>query len=470
MKLLNFKKAKFGIAVASLVLLLSGCASTKTFKSQFEGMEEKLANEEYGVLVNQIESKKDEFYKAKDRVVYYLDVGMLQHYQGNYELSNEYLTKAENAIEELFTKSISKAATSLLLNDNALDYSGEPYEDIYLNVFKALNYLELNEFDSAFVEIRRINIKLNELQDKYQKKAEQFNSSKDNKSEFKAADNKFHNSALGRYLSMLLYRTEGKMDDARIDKDKIHEAFKLQSHIYDFKEPKFDSYLKFSEKAKLNVLGLVGKAPDKKAKTLYIHTEENLIIIGASEENPRGNQQLEELDAIYWPNVEKGYHFKFQLPYMEKRNSVIKSIRVSVNDEVVGKLQLLEDMENVAEETYEVKVPMIYLKTITRTITKGLLAERGKAKMEESIENPLLGFAARLATDIAVDATENADLRVSRFFPGKAMVGEFEIEPGTHNIKIEYLNGSGSVIHTKDFPNQEITLDGLNLIEAYYLK
>ncbi len=78
-------------------------------------------------------------------MLYYLDLGMLHHYAGNYAKSNEFLQKAEYAIEELFTASVSKIATSLLLNDNALDYSGEDYEDIYLNIFKALNFIALGK-------------------------------------------------------------------------------------------------------------------------------------------------------------------------------------------------------------------------------------------------------------------------------------------------------------------------------------
>ncbi len=470
MKLLKSKIFRSGAATFLMLLLLSGCANTKTFKSQFEGMEQKLAKEEYGVLLNQIESKKDDFYKAKDRVVYYLDTGMLQHYRGNYELSNESLSKAEDAMEELFTKSVSKAATSLLINDNVLDYAGEPYEDIYVNVFKALNYLGLNDFESASVEIRRINVKLAQLQDKYQKKAEKLNSSSDKKADFKAADNKFHNSALGRYLGMLMYRAENQQDDARIDKEKIHEAFKLQSSIYNFKEPDLDSYLDFTGKAKLNIIGFTGKSPDKKAETFYIHSEKNLLVIAETGENPRGNQQLKELDALYWPGIEKGYHFKFQTPFMEKRHSDVKSVRVLIDGKKAGNLQLIEDIANVAEKTYELKVPIIYLKTITRTVAKGLLSEKGKSEMEKKLNNPLLGFAARMATDIAVDATENADLRISRFFPAKALVGEFEVEPGKHDVSIEYLNGSGVVIHTRNYPDKYIGTEGLNLIEAYYLK
>jgi len=161
-------------------------------------------------------------------------MGMLYHYCGDYEQSNEFLTEAEHAIEDLYTKSVGKATASLLLNDNALDYFGEDYEDIYLNIFKALNYLHMNKQEDAFVEIRRVNNKLNVLEDKYEEIAKQYNESKDKKKEFKIGDNKFHNSALARYLSMLIYQADGKYDDAMIDLAEIKEAFELQPIVYDF--------------------------------------------------------------------------------------------------------------------------------------------------------------------------------------------------------------------------------------------
>ncbi|HDR04815.1 MAG TPA: hypothetical protein ENN84_06165, partial [Candidatus Marinimicrobia bacterium] len=122
---------------ALILIIMTACASTQTSTEQFANTDDMLLRGDYQAVISQLEAAKEKEYKAKDRVLYYLDLGMLHHYAGNFEKSNEFLQKAEYAIEELFTASISKIATSLLLNDNALDYSGEDYEDIYLNIFKA---------------------------------------------------------------------------------------------------------------------------------------------------------------------------------------------------------------------------------------------------------------------------------------------------------------------------------------------
>ena len=114
-------------------------------------------------------------YKEKDRVLYYLDNGSVLHYADEYVESNILLEDADQSMEELFTKSISNIATSYLLNDNALDYYGEVYENLYVNIFKALNYLKLNKFNDAYVEIKRVNDKLNELNIKYGEMVDELN-------------------------------------------------------------------------------------------------------------------------------------------------------------------------------------------------------------------------------------------------------------------------------------------------------
>ncbi len=451
------------------ILFILSCASTKSSKEQFSGIDEKLITRDYQGALKQIEAAKEKFYKEKEKALYYVDVGMLHHYNGNFEQSNTLLSKAETAFDELYTKSLGRGATSMLLNDNVLEYSGEDYEDVYLNVFKALNYVELNKFDDAFVEIRKINEKLSLLEQKHKNMAKQYNKSKDKKKKFEIGKNKFHNSALGRYLSMLLYRAEGKMDDARIDKKKIDEAWQLQSHIYNFSKPPLNNYLNRTNKAKINVISFSGRAPDKKANTLYIHTEKNLVIIGTTKENTRGKQNLKTLDVINWSGMKQGYHFKFQLPFMKKRGSNIGRIEVIIDGNTASDLQQIEDIEKVALETFKIKEPIIYLKTITRTVIKGLIAAKGKEEMGKKISNPLLGFAARLATDAIVGATENADLRIARFFPAKTSITEIEVTPGVHNIKVKYYSKNGSVLFVDDLGDKNISRSGLNLFESFYL-
>ena len=192
---------KYSLLPLTLVLAtLSSCASMRTQQRQYVESVPLAREGGYSQAARIIEKAKGKDYQEKDRVLYYLDLGMLYHWAGLYEESNRMLDEAEMAIEELFTKSISRALSSGLLNDNALDYSGEDYEDIYLNVFKGLNYLALGNQSAALVEFRRVDIKLTILEDKYKKLIEDYNSSPDAEGELVYQESRFHNDVLSRYL------------------------------------------------------------------------------------------------------------------------------------------------------------------------------------------------------------------------------------------------------------------------------
>ncbi|MEA2069157.1 MAG: hypothetical protein U9P12_08155, partial [Verrucomicrobiota bacterium] len=369
-----------------------------------------------------------------------------------------------------FTKSLTRSASSLILNDNALAYAGEDYEDIYLNVFKSLNYLALGKTDEAFVEVRRINNKLVQLESKHEKMSRKLNEAEEAHEEFKPGKSHFQESAIGRYLGMLLYRNDSKWDDVRIDLEKISKGWKLQPGIHTFDKPDFSRSTArvYPPQARLNVISFSGMAPEKKASTFYIHTEENVIILGSTSEDYLGKQNLSGLNVIPWHSVNAGYHFKIQLPKMQKRPSKVDRIEVVATGAFPENLQRLESLENVALETFSIKQPIIYLKTITRSVVKGLAAEQAKQKMTENMDGGM-AFFTRLAADLMVDQTENADLRISRFFPAEAAVREIHLNEGVYDININYYSTSGTLLHTDERTGVSIEADKLNVLESAYL-
>ena len=455
---------------AALLLLLPGCASFRTDKSQYAGVDQMLARADYPAAISKIEVAKQTAYTHKDRVVYFLDIGMLYHWNGDYEKSNRMLEQAERSIEENFTKSVTRSASSMIMNDNALAYAGEDYEDIYLNAFKALNYLALGRNDEAFVEVRRINNKLVQLGSKYDKTAQKMNQAEEAHETFVPGKSNFQESALGRYLSMLLYRTDYKWDDVRIDIEKIDRGWKLQPEIYTFSRPDLSRCTKriTPPKARLNIIAFTGLAPDKKASTFYIHTEENVIVLASSSESYLGKQNLSGLSIIPWYGINEGYHFKLQLPYMEPRPSSVASVEIEVSGLSTEYLQRLESLENVAIETFSIQKPLIFLKTITRAVVKGLAAEKAKQDMTKNMDGGM-AFFTRIAADLLVDSTENADLRISRFFPAEAAVREIHLNEGIYDIRIKYYGSHGKLLYIDERLDVTIEANRLNMIESAYL-
>jgi len=93
-----------------------------------------------------------------DRVIFRLEQGACQRAADELPDSN----KAFDRAEELITKydeqpdiSISREALAALTNLTTLDYKGYCYDRIMMNVYKALNYMELGDLERARVELRR---------------------------------------------------------------------------------------------------------------------------------------------------------------------------------------------------------------------------------------------------------------------------------------------------------------------------
>lgn len=463
--LMNLRAAFLYLVVIPLSVLVISCASWKSQKEQFVEVDKKVAMQDFESAALTLEAGKDFYYAKKDRVLYFLDLGLLYHYSRNVQKSNDVLTRAEESIDELYTSSISKGAASLLLNDNVMDYDGEDYEDVYLNVFKALNYLHQHQFDPAFVEVRRINNKLTHLKDKYNKIAEEYNKSDDAKKKFTVATNQFNNSALGRYLSMLMYRAEGKYDDARIDLQEIDNAWQSQAQLYNFPKPDFGKSLEKTSKAKINVVSFVGKAPQLFARTFTIHTFKDVVAIYTSD-----GKKEEKIDAIVWPEMTSGYHFKFSLPYMEKQGTKVARVAVELNGSNVAELQTIESLENAAEDTYKLKEGITYLKTIIRTVTKGILNEKANKELDKKTGGGIFGELTRLASSALVDASENADLRLARYFPAKALVGEVDVDPGTYTVTLKYYTPNGQLLFADERGEITVTMNGLHLVQSAFLQ
>ncbi|HBY17911.1 MAG: hypothetical protein XE04_0051 [Marinimicrobia bacterium 46_43] len=459
-----------------LIIFLPSCTSIMTNTAIYKGMDEAIANNRFSVPIAQLEKVKDKAFSDKDRVLYYLNMGMLHHYNGNYSESNAMLTQAERGIEELFTASVSKIATSFLLNDNAVDYAGEDYEDIYLNVFKALNYAHLGETDASFVELNRLHHKLQQLETKYvdmsakyqqammmQIKEEVGDETEGKVPEFKPGTLRYHNSALGNALGVILYRYENDYDDARIDKQNMLQAFSSQPHIYPFDPPDISIRPESRDKIPVTLLSFHGLGPIKDAANFRITTFDDYVVI-SSDYSP-----VPFSETIPWPS-KKGYHFKFSLPYLKERSSLIHSVKVRIDNNQTLTLTPLEDMNKVAVTTFELKAPLIYLKSVARSLIKGFAAEKGKEKMNDEIENPYLSLLAGFATDVTLDVSENADLRLSRFFPGFTTIADFELSPGEHRLEVLYLDQYGNIIRINDLGTVRVNPRGLNLYESFCLQ
>ena len=438
------KKGTSILLAAGLSILLVSCASV----AHYEAIDDSVSRGDFKDGLAKLQAVKETAYQPKDKVLYYLDEGMLAHYAGDWSTASKSLGEAERGIEEAVTKSVSKGVASYLVNDNTLEYPGEDYEDIYLNIFNAFNYYKGGSVEDALVEIRRIDNKIKFLSTKYGTEISGAQKAvMDKSSEIpydpETATSKFSNSALAQYIGMLFYRAEGKYDDARINRDQIKLSFANQPNLYGFGLPKtLDGELDVPKgKARLNVISFSGLSPVK---------TENVMRIGMS--------------GDHW--------MKIAVPVMQQRPTLVARTVVAIDNGPSFDLDLIEDMGAVANETFKQKAALIYLKTVLRSLVKTSSSMVMDEQSEKSSDanTALLLSVLSVGTQIYAEASEQADLRLSRYFPSKALVGGITLEPGVYSYSVKYLDAAGSLIKEARFENVEIGADKLNLTEAICIK
>jgi len=264
-----------------------------------------------------------------------------------------------------------------------------------------------------------------------------------------------------------MYAAEGKIDDAIIDYNLLKRAFVEQPYIYNFDMPDIKYLPENKDNTIISFVGLAGLSPVKEALNLRLRTDKDLNLVQIMYDDPEMEEA--EYGHLALP-VSEDYYFKFSIPQIVSRPSFINKINVYANSDFLGELQLLEDIGAVANETFEAKKSLIYLRTVARAIFKGLAAHKAKQKEDKNKKEGVFGnWLKKALIDVATDISENADLRCSRLLPGKIYVGDFELSPGTYDIRVEFINEYGNVTSVKEIKDYKVLKTGLNLIEAFSL-
>lgn len=154
--------SKKTIYILAISIVLTSCASFYQLNYEFNKSFEEGNIEQASSILKQ--NKKAA--KSKTRFLYYANQGVVEHLLGNYQESNNWLEQAYLFGEDYHRNYLNFAA-SYFLNPNLIVYPGEDHEHLMLLYYKALNFLKMEDYESALVECRRLNQRLFELGDKY---------------------------------------------------------------------------------------------------------------------------------------------------------------------------------------------------------------------------------------------------------------------------------------------------------------
>lgn len=438
--------------IALTAVLLCGCETALDRHRRELG--ELHAQGRYDAAAQAIEKANQErLYGEADELLYHLDSGSAGLATGDRERALKAFTAAEAFMDERRSESAGDVLGSLLINESVATYRGEPYEDIYANVFKMLAQLELGRVQGgATVEARRAAVKANLLRDEYLKLEPAVRGqSKSGEpprgviSEIASVDagGEFVESPLGAFLSAVAFMHAGDRNDQLVAGRRLRQAIESQRGIIGPADP-----------ARFEGLGERDPKPG------------DVLFVAFSGRGPR------KVPFRLPPLIIAGAPIYLELPVMKWRESVVSRVRVVVDGEATD-LDFVESMARVANENHRRQLPLIYTRTFVRTAAKAAAVYFGSKAAERSGGTGaqigvLLGGLALMVL------TEHADLRCWELLPGQAHARVATLSPGEHSVRVEWLSAGGGVVHAtpptkltiEPSPNREPTLR--TIVEYYW--
>jgi uncharacterized protein len=403
-----------------VVVLLTGCAGS--YHDTMYSVHQAVQAGDYA-RADALLSKEKDFAEGQDRLLYFLDKGLIAHLNGAYRESNWFFEQAIQRIEELDYISITGTAVQWIISDLGQPYGGEDFERVLVHYYLTLNYLMLGELEDALVECRRLNTVLTLLNDRYEHK------------------NLYKTDAFILYLSGLIYEALGEVNDAFIDYRNAYTTYTNDYWPnYGISAPpqllerlvRTASVLGFSDVVDAYA-GQIDPSwttqPDSRDAARLVVIWENGFVPYKEQHIYREYLQLDDKDN------NDGCYVKFAFPEFVTRSPAYNRATVTVGEKTAS-FDRVEDVAQIAIKNLEDR----RVRMVAQSLARNALKCAAETQIKE--KNEALGWVFAALTEI----TEQADTRSWLLLPDHIQMMEVLVPPGERNVDISFLNSWGQVI------------------------
>ncbi|MBI3217960.1 MAG: hypothetical protein HYZ44_00460 [Bacteroidetes bacterium] len=420
-----------GVILCFLVLV-SSCATYYQANYQFNRNFE--SGDLQGALATLKTHSRD---TGRDRFLNFVNKGLVLSMLGQYEESNNYFEQAFLFWEDFKVDYFSEGA-SYLVNPTITVYRGEDHEHLMLLYYKALNYLKMQKTEEALVECRRLNIRLQQLSDRY------------------SSDNYYKRDAFVQNLMGIIYDADKDYNNAFIAYKNSLESYQNEyQKMFQFSAPrqlKLDilrtawlsgmqsEYDKYKEEfampdyqytpqegGELIFFWHSGLAPYKAewGINFVIDHGSDYFIFRNSELNltfqfPKSGYSKDEADALTRLEF---FHVAF--PRYVERSLYFDEGNVVVNNQTYP-LELTEDVNKIAFKVLEERMGFELSKALIRLAIKK--ASEYTAKKEDKRWGAILGIVNTL--------TEKADTRNWQTLPHSIYYARVPLPEGQSTVTL----------------------------------
>jgi len=424
-----------GLVVMLSFIVLPGCATTSIFSSypsQIQPLKQQVINKQYKVAQDRLEKHRSD----NDKILYMMERGRISQIAKDNDASIEDFKQVIAAMEENENKarlSLSDTAgqgAALLTNDNAIPYSGESYERVFVHHFQAMNYLFADNVNGALVEVRRANeqqkLAFTKHEDEIADIAEKQGANAGNDSKFMASfaaldvaagrvKNSFQN-AYTFYASGVLYEVLGSLNDAYIDYKKALEIFPdnpyLQQDVLRLSKQlgMREDYQQFKKTFSVPL-----KEPGDGQGEIIVFFEHGFAPV---------KQQVKV------PFFVSSQVHTAAFPIYGKIWETTSPLNLSYGDgAVLGQTSPIVYVQALAAKALKERLPSMLVRQVLRVASK-----------KQMVDNT--SGLGQLAIGILNIITENADQRSWQTLPNDAQIFRAYISAGEHNLLLS--NGTAS--------------------------
>ncbi len=447
-----------------LCLILFGCASGHLSTSL--KLRDYVASGDVDKAINHLK-KSDLAGDKKSVLLYQIELGLLEHFRGEYAASNVAFSSAKEMIDALFTTRVSGKLKSFLTNDNSDFYYGEKFEASLVYFYLSLNHymMAIKENDltkkKQFLESARAEVVawdsfLTEIKNERLGKA------------------LFKNDLLAKIFGGLIHEAQGSQRDDQIALQLYKDAqrvFFTNYNLYPTYNNSFESFRKnFTHLADLPQKEVAGKyvLATEHNKDLENFLSHKIAALSQKSKDAKNKGIISFLiqEGLIAQKVPQRYEFPivwgahesmaltlgmglkigFELPRIHDLQKLESSKLEALNQEGVVlqevPLSIIAPVSELAEQAINEHSSSIAIKTAARVAAKHMTAlvaaaatyELGKAKNDSM---PMLiataGHAAAVAT---INESEKADVRFWSTLPASIRLGQMTLPSGTYKFRV----------------------------------
>lgn len=457
-------KHKHLLIILLSFLLFAGCATYYTKNIEFQNYIAQGSFEKADRWLDKNTKDAD----GKNQMLYYLNRGYVSWIRQNHKESNHYFSIAEKVIEDYIQNYYLEALT-LISNPNVKPYKPEDFEIVMVNYFMALNYIQLGQYDDAIVECKRINIKLNQLNDKY----------KDHKNRYQRdafahnlmgiiyeANGDFNNAFIAYRNALEIYETDYKEYFGISVPEQLKQDILRSAYLTGFTdevayyEEKFNMQFEYqpAKNGELVFFWLNGFGPYKAETSINFvkvpNQKRGYVTMVNDEYNLSfplyiGDKSKKEKDAF-----EELRFFRVAFPKYVEREPYYKNASLTNNSQSYD-LELMQDINDIAFKTLKDRMVREMASAIMRLATKKAL----EALADEQDE--ALGTLVNIVNTV----TEKADTRNWQTLPYSISYARVPLNEGLNEINLKtYAPNGGTNVQTFRFQGEE----GKTYFHAYH--